>query len=216
MTNREPTARLPWQSHLARWILRLLGWKLELNLPESPRYVLIGAPHTSNKDGVLAVLLKYAADIPMHFIGKETLFRPPFGIILRWLGGIPVNRSSTNNFVDQMVEIFDHQPRLVLAIAPEGTRSKVTYWRTGFYFMALGAKVPIAFGYIDQARRILGIAPGFIPTGDLSVDMEPIRQFYAQHVQLYRNGHRQIQLKEQAESASRPEEILPVVVETVI
>ena len=135
----------------------------------------------------------------MHFIGKDSLFRPPFGIFLRWLGGIPVNRSSSNNFVDEMIAIFNSRERLALAIAPEGTRSKVPYWRTGFYYMALGAKVPIAFGYIDNARKILGIHPGLLPTGDLAADMEPIRMFYVQHVQLYHKGRRKIQLKEQAE-----------------
>jgi 1-acyl-sn-glycerol-3-phosphate acyltransferase len=187
---------LPFLTRLARFILQLKGWRLEINLPAAPKYILIGAPHTSNRDGVYAVLLRFAANIPMRFIAKESLFKPPFGFLIRWFGGIPVDRSASTNFVDQIVARFNESDALVIAISPEGTRSKTLYWRTGFYFMALNAGVPIAFGSIDYATRTLGIQPGIEPSGDLPADMEHIRNFYTQTVQLYRKGKREITLKD--------------------
>ena len=112
------------------------------------------------------------------------------------LGGIPVVRSSSNNFVDQIVERFNNSEALVIAIAPEGTRYSAPYWRTGFYYMALGAGIPIAFGFVDYDRKTLGIYPGIHPSGDLPADMELIRQFYMNTVQFYQEGKREIQLKD--------------------
>jgi 1-acyl-sn-glycerol-3-phosphate acyltransferase len=106
------------------------------------------------------------------------------------MGGIPVDRSSSNNFVAQIVDAFNRSQALVIAIAPEGTRSLVPYWRTGFYFMAQEAQVPIAFGYIDYHRKTLGIHPGIQPSGDLPADMEHIRHFYYETVHFYQSGAR--------------------------
>ena len=191
------TTGLPFLTRLARLILRIKGWKLDVTLPESPKYIVTGAPHTTNRDGFYAILLGFAANIPMRFIGKDSLFKPPFGFMIRLLGGIPVVRNSSNNFVDQIIERFDNSDALVIAIAPEGTRNSVSYWRTGFYYMALGANVPIAFGFVDYDRKTLGIHPGIHPSGDLPADMEHIRQFYMSTVQYYREGKRAIQLKEE-------------------
>ncbi len=191
----EKTKGLPFSTRLARFILRLKGWKLDVKLPDSPKYIVIGAPHTTNRDGFYAIVLGFAANIPMRFIGKDSLFKPPFGFLIRLLGGIPVVRSSSNNFVDQIVERFNNSEALVIAIAPEGTRDSVAYWRTGFYYMALGAGIPIAFGFVDYDRKTLGIYPGLLPSGDLPADMEIIRKFYTSTVQFYQEGKREIQLK---------------------
>jgi 1-acyl-sn-glycerol-3-phosphate acyltransferase len=191
------TERQPFLARLARLILRRKGWKIEVALPDSPKYVLIGAPHTTNLDAIYALLLRFAANIPMRFIAKDSLFRPPFGFIIRWFGGIPVDRSSSNNFVEQIVSLFNNSPALVIAIAPEGTRSLVPYWRTGFYYMAQQANVPIAFGYVDYDRKTLGIHPGIEPSGDLPADMERIRHFYNETVCFYQTGRREIILKDQ-------------------
>jgi 1-acyl-sn-glycerol-3-phosphate acyltransferase len=164
---------------LARSILYLQSWHLDFTLPASQKYVLVGAPHTSGWDFLYTMLLSHGAGIKLHGVGKDTLFKRPFGSILRKLGGIPVNRSSRNNFVQQVVETFNQHRKLVVAIAPEGTRDNVPYWKTGFYYIALGASVPIALGYIDYAKKAVGIGPTIYPSGDIQADFEQIKSFYA-------------------------------------
>jgi 1-acyl-sn-glycerol-3-phosphate acyltransferase len=163
---------------LAKAILRLKSWKLDITLPPVSKYVLIGAPHTSNWDLFYALLLLHAAHIQPRFIAKHTLFRQPLGTLMRWLGGIPVNRLARHNFVQQVVEAFNRVEELVIAIAPEGTRSLSQYWKSGFYYIAQGAGVPIALGYIDYPRKMVGIGPTIWPTGDIQADFRLIRAFY--------------------------------------
>ncbi len=146
-------------------ILRAAGWKMVLNFPPTPKFVLIGAPHTSNWDFAYFLLLKFGADINLNWIGKDSLFRWPVGIVMKWLGGIPVDRRSSNNFVTQIVTFFDKKEGLIVTIAPEGTRSKAAYWKTGFYYIALGAGVPISLGFIDYRPKRLVPALTFIPPG---------------------------------------------------
>ncbi len=172
------SSRNPLQA-LSRLILRLVGWTVEVNLPASPKYVLVGAFHTSNWDFILALLATWAMGIRIHWIGKDALFRGPMGWIMRRLGGFPVDRRSRHNYVQQMVEHFTVRDELILVITPEGTRGKTPYWRTGFYYIALGAQVPIALGYVDYKRRMAGIGASFMPTGDIHADMEVIRTFFA-------------------------------------
>jgi 1-acyl-sn-glycerol-3-phosphate acyltransferase len=155
------------------------SWKLNITLPASPKFVLIGAPHTSNWDLISALVVKYGTGLNMHWIAKDTAFRWPLGGFLRRLGGIPVNRRSSNNFVAQIVEAFNRIDNLVLAISPEGTRSKSHYWRTGFYYIALGASVPIALGFVDYGQKMVGIGPNFMPTGDIRADFHFIKEFYS-------------------------------------
>jgi 1-acyl-sn-glycerol-3-phosphate acyltransferase len=163
---------------LARAILKFLSWDLEVNMPLSPKYVLVGAPHTSSLDFLMMLLLKYATGVRMHWIGKHTLFRGPVGWILRGLDGIPVDRRSNNNFVGSIVDVFDKHEQYVVVIAPEGTRSNAKYWRTGFYYIALGADVPIALGFVDYHGKILGIGPCVYPSGDIQADFVQIQEFY--------------------------------------
>jgi 1-acyl-sn-glycerol-3-phosphate acyltransferase len=164
---------------LAKVILRLVSWKLDVTHPPAPKYVLIGAPHTSGWDLFYALLLKYGSGIEMHWMGKDTLFRWPLGVLLRWLGGIPVNRRSRNNFVQQVVDVIDKLDEVVIAMAPEGTRSKTKYWKTGFYYIASGADVPIALGFIDYGNRVVGIGPTLTPSDDIQADFQQIKAFYA-------------------------------------
>jgi 1-acyl-sn-glycerol-3-phosphate acyltransferase len=163
---------------LAQGLLHLLSWQFDVILPEQEKFVLIGAPHTSNWDLFYALLLMHASGIQFHWVAKDSAFRWPFGGVMRWLGGIPVNRRSANNFVQQVVETFHRFEKLVIAIAPEGTRHAVNAWKTGFYYIALGAQVPIAMGYIDYAKRMVGIGPSFFPSGDIHSDFEIIKAFY--------------------------------------
>ena len=179
----------------ARAILRLQSWKWDFTIPEEPKYVLIGAPHTSNWDLLYAVWLMQAAGVRPHFVGKASLFRPPLGILMRAWGGVPVERSTSNNFVQQMAEVFNQHDEFVLMVAPEGTRSQVDYWRTGFYYIALGAQVPIAMAYVDYSTRTVGIGAAFYPTGDIHADFVQIKAFYADKKGKYPEKQGEIRLK---------------------
>ena len=164
---------------VARVGLRLSGWRVEGQFPAESRYVLIGAPHTSNWDFPLALGVCFACNVKIYWMGKSSLFRGLAGPVMRWLGGIPVNRDKPGGLVGQMITAFGRQPELVLAIPPEGTRSRVSEWKTGFYYIAQRAGVPVLPVYVDGARKVVGIAPLFYPTGDLEGDLPKIRAIYA-------------------------------------
>jgi 1-acyl-sn-glycerol-3-phosphate acyltransferase len=163
---------------LVQWLTTLAGWRIHIQEPLPARCVIIGAPHTTNWDLLAALTLRGATGYHFRWIAKDTVFWGPVGWFLRKLGGIPVNRRSRNNFVDQMAELFAQEKELLLAIAPQGTRSVQTHWRSGFYYMAQAANVPIALGYADYVKKVIGIGPLFHPTGDLQVDFDYIREFY--------------------------------------
>ncbi len=164
---------------VAQAILRLLGWKVEARLPKTRKFVLVGAPHTSNWDFIMMLLIMNALGLQLNWVGKDSLFIGSFGSLMRRLGGIPVDRSARNGFVDQMVAEFERREAMILVIAPEGTRGKSKYWKTGFYYIAQGAKVPIALGYVDYALKTGGIGASLQPSGDIQADMLPIARFYA-------------------------------------
>lgn len=161
-------------------ILRLLGWRIDLRLPAESKFVLIVAPHTSNWDFILGILTGWAIGIPRpRWVGKDSLFKPPFGWIFYAWGGIPVDRSRSSNFVEQVAARFGDEEVFLLGLAPEGTRRRTGYWRTGFYYIALRAQVPIVMGYLDYATKTVGTGPVLHPTGDIHADFETIRAFYS-------------------------------------
>lgn len=164
---------------LSRLILRLLGWRIEGKAPAVPKYVLIAAPHTSNWDFPFTLMVCFALRIPVYWMGKASLFPPVLGSIMRWLGGIPVERSRQGNLVQSTVDAFQRSARLTVIIPPEGTRSKVTHWKTGFYYIAQGAGLPIALGFLDFKRKRAGVERLFEVTGDIEADMVKIQAFYA-------------------------------------
>lgn len=159
--------------------LKLGGWRIEGDLPAAPKFVIVAAPHTTNWDlpNTLAAGLHYGR--PVHWMGKDSLFKPPFGGFMRWLGGIPVDRSKSNNAVQQMVDWFATKDRLALVVAPSGTRSATVKWKSGFYHIAVGAGVPIVLAFIDYPRRTIGVAQVFYPTGDYEADLAAIEAVYA-------------------------------------
>jgi 1-acyl-sn-glycerol-3-phosphate acyltransferase len=161
--------------------LRLTGWKVLGSLPaECAKSVFIAAPHTSNWDLPYTLMVAFALRLNIYWMGKEQLFRPPFRGVMMWLGGIPVNRQSANNLVAASAEaIVAADGAVQLIVPPEGTRSKARYWKTGFYYIALGAKVPIVMAYMDYEKKISGLGPMFVPTGDIEADMVAIKAFYA-------------------------------------
>ncbi len=161
--------------------LKHTGWKIEGSLPPGgQKCVLIAAPHTSNWDLPYTLMVAFALRLNIYWMGKAQIFRPPFRGLMMWLGGIPVTRESSNNLVAASAEaIKAANGPLQLVVPPEGTRSKVRYWKSGFYYIALGAGVPIVLGYMDFERKISGLGPVFQPTGDLQADMAKIQAFYA-------------------------------------
>ena len=147
-------------------------------VPKLRKFVVIMAPHTSGLDFLYGMCARFILDINFTFLGKEEVFRPPFGFIFRWLGGIPVDRTSNHNLVDHAVKMFNERDDFILALSPEGTRQYVEKWKTGFYYIALNAKVPIVLGFLDFEKKKAGIGPVFYPTGDVDKDIETIKDFY--------------------------------------
>lgn len=164
---------------IGRGILTVLGWKVEGGLPDLPRFVVIAAPHSSNWDFVLGIALVFALRLDARFLGKDTLFRGPLGVLMRWLGGIPVDRTSPEGVVDQVAARFRSEPGLVLGIAPEGTRRPVDRWKSGFYRIAVRAGVPIVPGVFDNGARTMRLLPAFTPTGDAPGDITALQAMYA-------------------------------------
>ena len=164
---------------ISRLVLQLTGWRVVGGAPVAPKYVLIAAPHTSNWDFPVTLMVCFALRLRVYWMGKASLFPPLLGGVMRWLGGIPVNRERSGNLVQGTVDAFNSNQRLTVIVPPEGTRSKVTHWKTGFYYIAQGAGVPIALGYLDFRRKEGGIGRMFEPTGDITADMVEIQAFYA-------------------------------------
>lgn len=159
-------------------LYRRHGWKAEGVVPEPRRFVIIAAPHTSNWDFVYYLGLTQELGLDTRFMAKTELFRWPLGPFIRAMGGVPVDRNKGGNYVQAMVDEFARRRDFVLTIAPEGTRGAVRRWRTGFYQIALQAKVPIMVGFMDYRRKVGGLGPTIIPTGDYAADMAPIEAFY--------------------------------------
>jgi 1-acyl-sn-glycerol-3-phosphate acyltransferase len=155
------------------------GWRLEGELPDVPKLVLIVAPHSSWWDGIWGLLFKVAMGLDIAFMAKRELFRWPLGGLLRRLGGVPIARGEKGDVVRQMVERFQHTERLWLGIEPEGTRKAVKRWKSGFWHIAAQAGVPILPAYFDYPRKVIGLGPLFYPTADKDADIAALRAFYA-------------------------------------
>ena len=165
-----------------RGVLALLGWRVTGAFPDEPKIVMIGAPHTSNWDFVVALAAAFSLRLGFSWVGKHLLFRPPVRWFFRWLGGIPVDRRASHGFVQQMVDEFERRTQFLLAIAPEGTRKAVDRWKTGFYHIAVGARVPILVVTFDNARKTIHIGPTLTPSGDLAADMDRILGLYTERL----------------------------------
>ncbi len=163
-----------------RWfwqlILKLINWRIEGNIPdEISKFVIVVAPHTTNWDFFLGVIARGAAGFHSNYLGKSSLFKPPFGFIFRALGGIPVDRSKNNNLVDQVVKEVELRKKFGLAVAPEGTRKKVDLWKTGFYYIAVKAGIPIIPTQLDWEKRVVRFLEPFYPTGDITKELPLIQ-----------------------------------------
>ena len=158
---------------------RILGWKLVGNFPKYlKKYVVIAAPHTSWQDFPIAILARNYTGEKINFIGKSSLFSGPFGFIFRALGGTPVDRSQSSNMVDAIVKIFENKEEFRLGISPEGTRKKVTHWKTGFYYIAKGANVPIVIATLDFEHKQIKFSEPYKTTNNKEKDFEYFHAFF--------------------------------------
>ena len=160
------------------WFYRRQGWRAEGSVPDPRRFIIIAAPHTSNWDFLYYLGLTQELGVDTRFMAKTSLFRWPLGGFMRAMGGISVDRSSSHNYVQAMVDEFNRRAEFVLTIAPEGTRSATKRWKTGFYQIAMAAKVPLVVGLMDYGRKVGGLGPVIWPTGDFRADMEKVLAVY--------------------------------------
>jgi len=169
-------------SAFGRWLGRTVhavwGWKIEGELPDVPKFVIALAPHTSNWDFIFGAATMFALDIRLDFIGKHTLFVGPLGSLLRWMGGIPVDRSAAQGIVGESVRAFSEAGERVLVITPEGTRKHVDHFRPGFLHIARGAGVPVLLVALDYARKTVVVGPTILPGEDVEADRARIEAYY--------------------------------------
>jgi 1-acyl-sn-glycerol-3-phosphate acyltransferase len=163
---------------VSRALLAAAGWRVEGEFPGRAKMVAIVAPHTSNWDFIVGVLAMFAIGIRVRFLAKHTLFRPPLGWLMRWLGGAPVVRETPQGAVAEAVGVIEKDPAVLLAIAPEGTRTRGVPWRSGFYRIAHAAGVPILPLVFDGGRRAIRLLPPFEPSGDYEADLPRLQALY--------------------------------------
>jgi 1-acyl-sn-glycerol-3-phosphate acyltransferase len=164
---------------LGRWTLRLIGWTIEGEIPNIPKFMIIVAPHTSNWDFPVGVAAKFALGIRATFLGKHTLFRWPLGVVMRWLGGVPVFRHAPRNVVEQTVDHLNHAKRVVIVLSPEGTRRKLPAWRTGFHYVARGANLPILPAALDFSTKTVRFYPLYHPTDSVETNLTELGRHFA-------------------------------------
>jgi len=164
---------------LGRAMLAAMRFRLEGEVPDLPKFVVAVAPHTSNWDFVVGMATMFALDLKLSFLGKHTLFRGPFAPMLRWMGGIAVDRSHPEGVIDQAVAAFAEKDQCVLAIAPEGTRRRVAHFKSGFLRIAQGAHVPVLLASLDFGRRRVVLGPLAQTTGDVAADIARIEAYFA-------------------------------------
>ncbi len=163
---------------IGRFLMWLLGWHVQADPFPGEKFVLIGAPHTSNTDFFFMLMTSWVLRLKLHFIGKHTLFRPPMGWVLKWLGGIPVDRRAQHGAVEQIAERIKAEDKFILVIAPSGTRKQTDHWKSGFYWIASLANVPIVCGALDYKHKRVKLGLNLMPTGDVPADMDRIRAFF--------------------------------------
>lgn len=166
---------LHWFGRLVIW---LFGWKVQAEPLPGKKFILIGAPHTSNLDFLLMLATSFVLRLRLFWMGKHTLFRAPFGWVARRLGGLPINRTAQHGVVNQIAQYMKKADELILVVAPAGTRKQTDHWKSGFYWIAVKSEVPLVCGYIDYGKKTVGLGMSFLPSGDVSTDMERIRTFY--------------------------------------
>src|SRR5678816_3711625 len=164
--------------YFAKIMMQLAGWHIEGTLPDLPKFVLVGAPHTSNWDFVLFLGVIFSLRANVRFMGKAELFRFPIGWFFRYCGGVPVDRKKSTGLVEQMVKVSNESEQFILTIAPEGTRHNVVEWKRGFYHIAKGAGIPIVMAVVDGKHKTVRIGQVFHPTEDIEADLKTIKSVF--------------------------------------
>lgn len=163
---------------ISNWILRMAGWRVDGELPDLPKFILIGAPHTSNWDFILFLGVVFHLRANVRFMGKAELFRSPIGWFFYWCGGVPVDRSKSQGLVEQMVEACRKSDKFILTITPEGTRHYVSEWKMGFYHIAKNAGIPIVMAIVDGRQKTVRVGQVFHPTENMDADIKAIKGFF--------------------------------------
>jgi 1-acyl-sn-glycerol-3-phosphate acyltransferase len=183
-------------------VLRLAGWRLHGAIPHDvTRAVVIAAPHTTNWDLLYMLAVSWALGVRPAWLGKRELFWWPLGSVLGWLGGTPIDRSRRGNVVEQAAARLRAAERLFLVVPPSGTRSRAPHWKSGFYHIARTARVPIVCAFLDYERKVGGIGPVFVPSGDIGADMDRLRVFYRDVRGKYPDNETPIRLSEEDAAA---------------
>ncbi|MBE2238124.1 MAG: 1-acyl-sn-glycerol-3-phosphate acyltransferase [Caldilineaceae bacterium] len=199
-----PLRRTPMQT-LWYWLFRLLGWQGEYRHPSTEKFIIIVAPHTSNFDFFIGFIFSRAYAMPFpNFLVKDSALRGLIGKLGRRVGGIPVNRSERTNFVDQVADEFRKRERMILAVTPEGTRSRTAHWKTGFYHMAQRANVPVIMASIDYARKFISCGDVAEITGDMDADIARIRAYYADVTPRHPERHGEIRFRPESGEKGEP------------
>lgn len=168
-------------------LFKILGWKTICNLTTKnhPKAVIVAAPHTSNWDFLFTILGFWKMNIKMNFLIKDSFFFFPLGILMKSLGGVPVNRNVNTNLVESAINSFNNGDLNYLVLSAEGTRSYTEKWKSGFYYIAKGAKIPLYLGYIDYKQKVVGIEQEAIITGSYEVDLQNIKSYFEKITPLY-------------------------------
>lgn len=169
----------PLAAAVGRFMVAIRGWRVEGEIPDIPKMVLIVAPHTSNWDFLTGLWVKLALHLGARFVGKHTLFRWPLGTVMRRLGGVPVDRTAAAGFVEETTRVMRESGRMTLVLAPEGTRKRTDRWKSGFYRIAVAAGVPILLAGLDYSRKVVFFGPLVQPTGDYEKDLAEIQSHYS-------------------------------------
>jgi len=184
----------PISQRIGKAIAKWWGWQIVMDVLPPPKCVIIAAHHTSTWDVPLALIYIAASNLPLNWVMKDTMFWGPLGWLWKPLGGIPVNRRVRGSFVEKMADEFRTRETFMMIITPEGTRGYTNKWKSGFYYIAVEAGVPIMLGFVDFKRKAMGIGGMLTPSGNIAADIEIIRQFYSTVTGKYPERHGVIQI----------------------
>lgn len=182
-------------NRLAYYLMRMLGWSFPGQKPPDKKFLLLGAPHTSNWDFLITLALMHHFDIPLRYMVKDQAFKGPWSGLLKSLGAIPIDRSRRVNVVDSTIEAIQSRDEIVIGILPEGTRKRTEYWKSGFYHIAHGAGIPLVLAKVDGAKKTLTLGPRIELTGDVEADMAKIADYYADAVAIFPDCFGPVRLK---------------------
>ncbi len=213
MRSSELKHQAPSTGLLLYWIARLWiffsRWKVIGDVPPGRKFVVIAAPHTSSWDLPHMLAAAWIFRLRISWLGKKSLFRRPFGPIMRWLGGIPIDRSAHHGVVQQVAERFEASEALMVAVPPAGTRGPGKAWKSGFYWIAKEAQVPILCGSLDYQKKESRLGLSFVPSDDLKTDMERLRAYYRTIAGKFVENATPIRLRDEDDEASRQETLRP-------